>query len=545
MMRNGDEGIPSNEFIREDSNNTQQSFQIIDGHSESKTSKGTKKITVACEYCRTHHRKCNGASPCSNCIEKNIECVFTAGKKRGPKNDALKRMKTEMDSLKNDIENLKQSEQNWKKRYSEATHTNTSPVSNGQPHTIEDERASKRRRVIGMPQKGELQAILGGEQSFVLSSLINDFVSIYETYIHPSHPLLPTGNYSSLLPELISRIVRDDSDSTSSFYVFSLLCNGALITGNKQLSTEFFERARQHAGDVFDVVDPRVGCGFSMLAYYQLCVGNCGKSVLYANIAKGVAESLGLLYSHLHMNSILGVAFVSENYEERMKLFQIMSHSKQTADLVFCLAGQVITEIKYRENPNYTSLMELLMRAMRIQNEADVRLYHTSGDKILLDVLLNAALIMTLRKAKFHQLALEYSRKLLLMSTDSQFNYLCVGVACCALEAAADVLIEQGQEHELNQIFFILEKLSIKYELCIYVMKAIRERSREHQMQQQQLYLASKMNSTVNTQMLLNGVVQHEQYIPQTMMVNIVPHQVSQMNKIVNGMNIPEHSLYN
>ncbi|KAL0483400.1 maltose fermentation regulatory protein [Acrasis kona] len=504
------------------------------------SAKGSKKITVACEYCRTHHRKCNGANPCSNCTEKNMECIFIAGRKRGPKNDALKKMKSEMDALRDDIESIKQSEQNWKRRYCEVA--SSSPdvctadinlqmfIHNNNNNPNEEERVLKRKKFA--PSKGELQSTLGNEQSFVLSSMINDFVSIYETYIHPSHPLLPSSNYTSLLPEIISLVIKNEkSDVCSSFYIYSLLSNGALSTGNKKLAIEFFERARVHAGDVFDVVDTRVGCGFSMLAYYQLCTGDVTKSVTYANIAKSIAENMNLHQSHLHMNSILGVAFVSNNYEERMKLFQIMSNSKYTADLVFCLAGQVITEVKFKESPNWTLLIDMLLRALKIQSEAELKLFHKPGDKILLEVLVFAALIMTLRKANFKYLAYDYCKKLLNLAADTQFNYLCVGVTCCALEAAAEVLIEQRQEAELNQILMILEKLSVKYELCVAVLQGVKDRIREYQYQQRQLMvnLNVRVHERAGNYSDLNSII-HEQYAPQPM------H---------GGVNVSEHFLYN
>lgn len=42
-------------------------------------------VSNACFNCRALHRRCNGVKPCSNCIQRNVECVFHPPTKRGPK----------------------------------------------------------------------------------------------------------------------------------------------------------------------------------------------------------------------------------------------------------------------------------------------------------------------------------------------------------------------------------------------------------------------------------------------------------------------------
>jgi len=42
-------------------------------------------VSNACFNCRALHRRCNGMKPCSNCIQRNVECVYNPPTKRGPK----------------------------------------------------------------------------------------------------------------------------------------------------------------------------------------------------------------------------------------------------------------------------------------------------------------------------------------------------------------------------------------------------------------------------------------------------------------------------
>lgn len=199
-------------------------------------------------------------------------------------------------------------------------------------------------------------------------------------------------------------------------------------------------------------MESRVGCGFIMLSYYVLCMGDTEKASYYAQISKRITENLSLYNTDLHMNTIIGSAYPSRNYEERMKLFQTLGNGKTLGDIMFCLVGQVETELVFRENPNWPQLIDMLMRAMRLQNEAGSQFYAREQEKFLHDILLNGGLTKTLYCANFTDLALEYARKTLLFTNSSQFGYACVGVVCNALDAIADVFIDQQCDIELARV---------------------------------------------------------------------------------------------
>ncbi|KAL9655666.1 hypothetical protein ABK040_002326 [Willaertia magna] len=76
----------------------------------------TKKSTRACEACRKHHRKCDGQTPCQTCHSKGIKCVYTERKKRGPKNEANKKLKLELEQLREELQKVEDSKNKWKRK---------------------------------------------------------------------------------------------------------------------------------------------------------------------------------------------------------------------------------------------------------------------------------------------------------------------------------------------------------------------------------------------------------------------------------------------
>ncbi len=114
------------------------------------------------------------------------------------------------------------------------------------------------------------------------------------------------------------------------------------------------------------------------------------------------------------------------------------------------MVGQVETELQFQTNPNWPTLIDMLMKAMRIQNEAGPQTYVLPQDKFVHDVLLNGGLTRTLHRAKFADLALEYAKKVVSLSSNPYFDYACIGVTCNALEASAEVFIDQKCDQELN-----------------------------------------------------------------------------------------------
>lgn len=98
----------------------------------------------------------------------------------------------------------------------------------------------------------------------------------------------------------------------------------------------------------------RVGSGFIMLAYYSYCIGDHSKSSMYSSIAKRIAESEGLHFSDMHMNTLVGLGYASKDYDERMKIFQSLGNGKTLGDQVFsvCICFIILTLIVGRTSRN-------------------------------------------------------------------------------------------------------------------------------------------------------------------------------------------------
>ncbi|CAG8483774.1 4287_t:CDS:1 [Cetraspora pellucida] len=47
---------------------------------------------IACNNCKRRHAKCSGKVPCITCKEKNLDCWFKPGRKRGPKERSINKL---------------------------------------------------------------------------------------------------------------------------------------------------------------------------------------------------------------------------------------------------------------------------------------------------------------------------------------------------------------------------------------------------------------------------------------------------------------------
>jgi hypothetical protein len=52
-----------------------------DGAGASRKRAPITRISTACNACRTRKYRCNGETPCSNCIRSRIACIFTPNKR--------------------------------------------------------------------------------------------------------------------------------------------------------------------------------------------------------------------------------------------------------------------------------------------------------------------------------------------------------------------------------------------------------------------------------------------------------------------------------
>eukprot|EP01103_Thecamoeba_quadrilineata_P018858 TRINITY_DN7412_c0_g1_i2.p1 TRINITY_DN7412_c0_g1~~TRINITY_DN7412_c0_g1_i2.p1 ORF type:complete len:292 (-),score=47.57 TRINITY_DN7412_c0_g1_i2:567-1406(-) len=57
------------------------------------------RISLACDFCKRLHIKCDGNQNCSNCIKRNLVCAYSTNKRRKPKSKKLKVEEVEVVTL--------------------------------------------------------------------------------------------------------------------------------------------------------------------------------------------------------------------------------------------------------------------------------------------------------------------------------------------------------------------------------------------------------------------------------------------------------------
>jgi len=336
-------------------------------------------------------------------------------------------------------------------------------------------------------------------ERFYLVNIVSKFVEIYDSCIHPDHSLLPPNpqDYSGIIPDLLSDMIQNKPRTPeTNLFMYSLLCNSACCIGNLDLSKDFFQMARRYAGDTFDVMDYRVGCSFVLLSYYSMCQAEFTLALHYISIAKMIAEEgLKAYKSDLRQNALVGLAYSTNSYERRMELFKEIGKGDATGDQIFCLVGQVETELLFNKNPNWTPLIDMLMQAYNLQKNGPDE---NPSSSILHRVLTFGGLTKTLKKAKLPDMALHYAQELLKLLDDKNFIYCCVGVSSSALEAVADVLLEQGFLKDFRKVLDMLDLLSGRYKLMEIVRDSVFQKFNEMHPEEAKQYLAECAASSNN-----------------------------------------------
>jgi len=201
------------------------------------------------------------------------------------------------------------------------------------------------------------------------------------------------------------------------------------------------------------------------------------RAMQYISLAKTIAEDgLKVFGSDLHLNALLGSAYIVESYDKRIEMFKTIGRGGTMSDRVYCLVGQVETELLYNDNPNWTSLIDMLMQAYNLQkNGPEMNPQNT----LLLKVLTFGALTKTLKRAKLPDMALHYAQELAKLTEDKEFVYCCVGVSSTAVESVAEVFLEQGHTDDFMKLFPVIHKMAGYYKMVRAVEANISKKFKE------------------------------------------------------------------
>ncbi|EFC42612.1 predicted protein [Naegleria gruberi] len=510
-----------------------------------------KKSTRACEACRRHHRKCDGGSPCQTCSGKGISCVYTERKKRGPKNEATKLLKKEIEELKEKLMVSERMKCEWEQKCKELAkmagisitlndqnmpmfsnlqndqNSNTMAFSNTQQTTMqsndqsypiifdssgavdnsnplstipvfsislsnEEENNKKRKSVennlenlkkqkfdttnssteiehLDLSQKNTDPIPTDG-QRFALSTMVTRFINIWDKFVHPFHSLLPP-KWQSAMPDLLYDIIRNDGvNSENTFFMYSLLCNSARSLGDIMLSRDLHHKAMTLYPLHMNNPDPRVGFALVLLSYYSMSVGSLRKAIAYCKDALRISEVLDKPQLNLQMNAFLSIASISDDYEERKVNFRRLGQTKQICDVIMSVTGEVQNEITHGGNTNYKELIAQMADLLRLKNMS------SSNVTLMHEIAIYGILILCLHKAGYRDLALNYGRKLLEISKDTNFKHCCIGTSSSAIAQAATMFLDFEGYPEFYECMSIMDELSVRYELAGLMKKDVEER---------------------------------------------------------------------
>eukprot|EP01122_Echinamoeba_exundans_P011631 TRINITY_DN4685_c0_g1_i1.p1 TRINITY_DN4685_c0_g1~~TRINITY_DN4685_c0_g1_i1.p1 ORF type:complete len:643 (-),score=71.31 TRINITY_DN4685_c0_g1_i1:751-2679(-) len=185
----------------------------------------------ACLACRQAHRKCDGATPCQNCIDKgrSDDCSYTAPQKRGPK--PTENIYTYCDRIKNELEVQKSIAEYWKQQFAELLQKTSS-----QPRIEQAERPRFVSQPVESPEllppdELDMQYILtdiDSDQYIELSSL--HAVEICRASIADFTPYIPEVDIVPPSPATMMRVFSMSQDEIHSAMIGNPLEFLALFT---------------------------------------------------------------------------------------------------------------------------------------------------------------------------------------------------------------------------------------------------------------------------------------------------------------------------
>jgi len=233
---------------------------------QNQPSRKRKRLNVrrACDYCRTKHIKCDGASPCGKCVQNCITCVYTEDPVKRHKTEA-KVEETETDSLSQALEKKNKEVAFWKAKYDQAS------------SSLQDYKTPppQPKRSANKITFWKLSAHLG------VSSDIASWLSLYEAVMYPRYAV-PVGHWNTTTT--MSAFEDDLSWSQpETVELLGILAVAALASGFTKESNLICNVARQIHEDLGDTKHPSIAAGLYLVGVHYL---NAGKPELSNEISQ-------------------------------------------------------------------------------------------------------------------------------------------------------------------------------------------------------------------------------------------------------------------
>lgn len=186
-----------------------------------KDKKRINNVDRACEFCRSHHKKCDGEQPCSNCKARNFECNYTVRAKRGPKKGFYDEIKKQIATYRQQYEQEKQSSAEWRTRYLQLV---TSPSFSLQAQSSQQPQQLQQQQPMIMnfkPDSNDIDMLREHSAGALATGMFNPMLSSsVSTAAASSSSSLPSSSSSSSSTSLASSgsysITTDSNPASSS-----------------------------------------------------------------------------------------------------------------------------------------------------------------------------------------------------------------------------------------------------------------------------------------------------------------------------------------
>lgn len=211
--------------------------------------------------------------------------------------------------------------------------------------------------------------------SMYYNSLVTIWMEYYDMYLVPSHSMLPVERkkFQNVVPILLKDLMfNNESSKINNFFLSSLLCVSAYVSGDLAHTETFYQKARKLAGELFDIIDYRVGLGFIFLCYYNYITMETEKCGVYLNLANNVASYFGPS-CHLSKQCVVVQAYVANSVDKRISYFEMIGQNENTtfADIIWSNVGAATSRVE-KDNSTAESQLKVVDEALKLINQENV-----------------------------------------------------------------------------------------------------------------------------------------------------------------------------
>ena len=325
----------------------------------------------ACISCRTHHLKCDGKAPCQQCKRKSVNCVFENAKKRGPKSKELREL---VSVLSKECQELKDKLKNYELLFNNPFPSQIVNNPNNQEETIEESFEISRRMVNPNPLFPDFNR--NPYSGFDFKLIYSGYIEKYFEFVHPNIPVLHPENFKGenlklFLSEVLEMKEENSQSKIAKLQLNIILAISARVCENLRESKEYYDKAREYLGAVFDEQKFAVAESLILMAYYSYGEGDGYKAASYSAMASQICKTLGDSNSFVARKTLLSSALSEQVYLDRNQIFTKIQEKPNITiqEITYLSFIIVMNELVFSQNNQ--NVNELLKIVQRNETELD------------------------------------------------------------------------------------------------------------------------------------------------------------------------------